>query len=103
MSRASLRKDRPAETGPVADADLAALGLRPGDRVRFRHRDGGRWHEAVVERVERDGSIGLRDAKGAARALPLDRLEVRTTGPRGATTWEPCPERAARTEQMRLL
>lgn len=103
MSRASLRKDRPAETGPVADADLAALGLRPGDRVRFRRRDGGRWHEAVVERVERDGSIGLRDAKGAARALPLDRLEVRTTGPRGATTWEPCPERAARTEQMRLL
>ena len=49
------------------------------------------------------GSIGLRDAKGAARALPVDRLEVRTTGPRGATTWEPLAERAARTEQMRLL
>ena len=103
MSRASLRKDRPVEAGPVADAGLAALGLRPGDRVRFRRRDGGRWHEAAVERVERDGSIGLRDGKGAARALPLDRLEVRTTGPRGANTWEPCPERAARTEQMRLL
>ncbi len=103
MSRASLRKDRAPEVGPVADAGLAALGLRPGDRVRFRRRDGSRWHEAAVERVERDGSIGLRDAKGAARALPLDRLEVRTTGPRGATTWEPCSERAARTEQMRLL
>ena len=103
MSRASLRKGPVPSAGPVADADLAALGLRPGDRVRFRRRDGGRWHEGVVERVERDGSLGLRDAKGAARALPLDRLEVRTTGPRGATTWEPCPERAARTEQMRLL
>ena len=103
MSRTSLRKDRSPAAGPVADAGLAALGLRPGDRVRFRRRDGGRWHEGSVERVERDGSIGLRDAKGAARALPIERLEVRTTGPRGATTWEPLPERAARTEQMRLL
>ena len=103
MSRTSLRKGPAPDAGPVADAALAALGLRPGDHVRFRRRYGGRWHEGAVERVECDGSIGLRDAKGAARALPLDRLEVRTTGPRGATTWEPCPERAARTEQMRLL
>lgn len=103
MNRASLRKERSPEAGPVADAGLAALGLRPGDRVRFRRRDGGRWHEGSVERVERDGSVGLRDAKGAARALPIERLEVRTTGPRGAITWEPLTERAARTEQMRLL
>ena len=54
-------------------------------------------------RAERDGSIGLHDTAGAARAIPLDRLEVATTGPRGADTWEPARERAARTEQMRLL
>lgn len=108
MSTVSARR-RPARakpqhpSGPAADPGLAALGLGPGDRVRFRRRDGGRWHEGTVERVERDGSVGLRDAKGAARAIPLERLEVRGTGPRGATTWEPGPERAARTEQMRLL
>jgi hypothetical protein len=82
---------------------LEALGLSAGDKVRFRQRAGGRWREATVERREKDGSIGLRDAKGAARAITADRLEVRTTGPRGATAWEPVPERAARTEQLRLL
>jgi len=106
MSRTVARRPRPAPVAPgdpVPDSALAALGLRPGDRVRFRRREGGRWHEATVERLERDGSVGLRDERGAARSIPLDRLEVRTTGPRGATTWEPGPERAARTEQMRLL
>lgn len=81
---------------------LARLGIAPGDRVRFR-RGTERWKEGVVERREKDGSIGLRDAKGASRAIPVDRLEVRTSGPRGAARWEPLPERAARTEQMRLL
>ena len=99
MNRSTARQD----AGPVADTRLAAVGLRPGDRVRFRRRDGGRWREGVVVRRERDGSVGLHDEKGAARAIPLDRLEVRTTGPRGAVTWEPGTDRAARTEQMRLL
>ena len=84
------------------DSALAALGIGPGDRVRFR-RGTGRWKEAVVERREKDGSVGLRDAKGASRAIPVDKLEVRTSGRRGATRWEPLAERAARTEQMRLL
>ena len=58
---------------------------------------------ATVERVERDGSLGLRDEKGAARAIPMDLVEVAATGPRGARTWEPVVERASRTEQLRLL
>jgi hypothetical protein len=58
---------------------------------------------ATVERVERDGSLGLRDEKCAARAIPMDLVEVAATGPRGARTWEPVVERAARTEQLRLL
>lgn len=82
---------------------LDALGLTPGAAVRFRRGSTGRWRTATVERVERDGSLGLRDAKGAARAIPLELVEVATTGPRGARTWEPAVERAARTEQLRLL
>lgn len=83
--------------------DLAALGLEAGMRVRFRRREGERWKDGTVERVERDGSLGIRDARGAARAIRLEHVEVATTGPRGARTWEPATERAARTEQMRLL
>jgi hypothetical protein len=96
---------RRAQPPPAARADtgLVAVGLRPGDRVRWRRRDGGRWQEGSVERRERDGSIGVRDERGAARALPLERLEVRSTGPRGATTWEPVSSRAGRSEQLDLL
>jgi hypothetical protein len=82
---------------------LAALGLESGERVRFRRREGGRWHQGVVRGLEGDGSLAISDEKGAARALPLDRVEVAAPGPRGARGWEPVAERAARTEQMRLL
>ncbi|CAN5692044.1 hypothetical protein BH24ACT3_BH24ACT3_07860 [soil metagenome] len=71
----------------VALPGLASLGLAPGDRVRFRRPAGGRWQEGVVERRERDGSVGLRDAKGAARAIPVERLEVRTTCSRVGLRW----------------
>ena len=82
---------------------LERLGLRPGEPVRWRPKAAGRWVEGTVPRVERDGSIGLTDAQGRARALPIDRLEVRAKGPRGARTWEPLAERAARTEQLGLF
>ena len=85
-----------------ADSQLTELGLRVGDRVRFRRRDSERWKEAVVERREKDGSLGLRDGKGASRAIEIDLVEVRSTGPRGGIVWEPVPDRAARTEQIPL-
>jgi hypothetical protein len=44
----------------------------------------------------------VRDGKGAARALPLDRLEVRGTGPRGGVVWEPVADRVRRDEQLGL-
>jgi hypothetical protein len=88
---------------PFPEAGLAALGLERSARVRFRRRDGERWKEATVERRERDGSVGLRDAKGAARSIAIEHIEVRTNGPRGGVVWEPLADRAARTEQMRLL
>jgi hypothetical protein len=82
---------------------LAALGLAPGTPARFRRTPTSRWRSATVERLERDGSLGLRDERGAARAIPLELVEVATLGPRGARTWESVLERAARTEQLRLL
>jgi len=82
---------------------LAALGVTVGAEVRFRRREGGRWHLASVERLERDGSVGLRDRKGAARAIPVDLIEVASTGPRGGRVWEPLTDVAARTQQLRLL
>jgi len=93
---------RRSEPTPAALADTALLevGLRPGDRVRFRRSDGGAWKEARVERRERDGSIGVRDDRGASRAIKVDRLQVRTTGPRGGATWEAVAERAERDEQL---
>lgn len=84
-------------------SDLLAVGLRVGDEVRFRRGDAARWQQGRVERRERDGSIGVRDARGAARALPLERLEVRRRGPRGADRWEPVADIASRDEQLGLL
>lgn len=85
------------------DRGLAALGLTAGQSVRFRRRANERWKEGSVVRREADGSLGVRDGKGSLRALPLDAVEVRASGPRGGVVWEPATEVAARTEQMRLL
>jgi hypothetical protein len=91
-----------AEAAPPRP-QLAALGLSAGERVRWRNRAGGRWREGTVVERERDGSVSVRDGKGASRALRVDRLEVRTRGPRGARTWEPLTRRANRTEQLPLF
>lgn len=91
-------------TAPKATGDsLDTVGLARGEQVRFRRRASGRWTPATVERLERDGSVGLRDPKGAAVALTVDRIEVRREGRRGGVLWEPLTERLARNEQLRLL
>lgn len=82
---------------------LVELGLAAGMRVRFRRDPADRWLLAVVEQIERDGSLGLRDHKGASRAIPVELVEVETRGPRGAKTWEPVLERAARNEQLKMF
>ncbi|MFN8040694.1 MAG: hypothetical protein U0Q07_15880 [Acidimicrobiales bacterium] len=94
---------RRTEPEPFPPTSLAELGLTAGDRVRFRRRESERWKDGVVTGRERDGSVALTDAKGASRAIDVACIEVRGTGPRGGVVWEPLPERAARTEQMRLL
>lgn len=96
------RRRRPAPD-PFPEAGLAALGLAPGDVVRFRRSAAERWKQATVLRREKDGSVGLADARGASRAIAIDAIEVRGVGPRGGTVWEPLAERAARTEQLPLV
>ena len=82
---------------------LEALGLAVGDRVRWRERPGARWSEGRVVGRDRDGSVAVRDGRGASRALMAGRLEVRVPGPRGGRGWEPVADRAARTEQLTLF
>lgn len=82
---------------------LAELGLRPGEQVRWRRRAGARWQVGTLERVERDGSLGVRDAKGGSRALAVDAVEVRTHRTRGAAGWEPVTSRIRRADQLTLL
>ena len=82
---------------------MAILGLAPGERVRWKGQSGSRWKTGVVTHRERDGSIAVTDGRGNARSLPVDRLEVPCSGPRGAKRWEPLPDRVARSEQLRLL
>ena len=83
--------------------DLAAFGLRTGETVRFRRSGRGRWHVGRLERIERDGSIGVRDEKGAARALRAEVVEVAAAGPRGASRWEPLVDRMTRGDQLELF
>lgn len=92
-----------ADPEPFPATALAELGLAEGDRIRFRRKEGEHWKEGTVARREPDGSLGVRDLRKALLSLPLDHVEVRTRGPRGGVVWEPLPERAARTEQMKLL
>ena len=92
-----MRPVRPDHDG------LTILGLSPGEPVRFRRASGGRWQPGVVASRQRDGSVGVTDTRGGARAIPVDRIEVRRAGPRGGAGWEPLTERAARSEQLSLL
>ena len=96
-------KRRPVATIDDRPLGLVILGLSPGEQVRFRRDPTSRWQEAYVARRERDGSVGLTDRRGAARAIPVESIEVRCTGPRGGNGWEPLTVRASRTEQLRLL
>jgi hypothetical protein len=81
---------------------LEPLGLKAGEPVRWRRRDGGHWHDGVVIGREADGSIAVRDAQGAWRSLPVDRLEARARGQRGAVHWVPLADRVSRPEQLGL-
>lgn len=82
--------------------ELATLGLVVGDRVRWRDRPNARPREGTVTGRERDGSVAVRDARGASRALRVERLELAVRGPRGGQGWESLAARAASEQQMPL-
>lgn len=88
--------------GDADESALAALGLRRGERVRFRRADRGRWQVGSVHRIERDGSLRITDADGAARTVALALVEVHGPGPRRSARWEPVADRAARAVQLSL-
>jgi hypothetical protein len=88
----------------LSDVDaLTELGLRAGERARWRRRANERWSTGRVAALETDGSVRVIDDKGATLSLPIDRIEIGCTGQRGKSGWEPAPARAARTEQLGLL
>jgi hypothetical protein len=99
----SRSRRRSANETPFPAVGLTELGLREGAAVRFRRKDTERWKDGTAVRREDDGSLGVRDSKGALRAIPIELVEVRDKGPRGGVVWEPLAERAARSEQMKLL
>ena len=89
----------------ISDSELSALqalGLRPGEQVRFRRADRGRWQLGAVQRLERDGSLRVADAEGSARTVPLAGVQVRVPRARGAGAWEPLAERSSRAVQLSL-
>ena len=88
---ASRRRPAPPPEPDPDQPTLGQLSLQAGDRVRFRRAAGQRWQEAMVEGRERDGSVALRDAKGANRFIRFDQLEVCRLRNRTAR-WEPVVE-----------
>ncbi len=82
---------------------LETLGIQSGDAARFRRKNDQRWKFGVVIGIEKDGSISLRDAKGATRSIPQVNIEIKAKGPRGGYIWEPLPTIAQRTEQLSFL
>jgi hypothetical protein len=103
-----LSRATASATAKAADASaLAGLGLSVGEEVRFRRPDRSRWQPGVVQRLERDGSIGITDVNGGARAVTLTQISVRVRprhrGGAPPDRWEPLADRAARAEQLTLL
>ncbi|MCU1353405.1 MAG: hypothetical protein JWM05_2614 [Acidimicrobiales bacterium] len=82
---------------------LADLGLDIGELVRFQGASDRRWRDGVVMRQERDGSVGLRDERGRARAIPIERIEVRRVGPRGGELWVALGDVASHDHQLGLF
>ena len=73
--RAGVTPPKPTTPAALTESALLEVGLRPGDRVRFRRAEGGAWKEARVERRERDGSVGRarrprRRARDPGRSAP---------------------------------
>lgn len=84
-------------------ATIHRLGLKPGEPVRFRRGETGRWYTGKMSGVAVDGSITAYDANGNARSLRPERVEVRRPGGRGRLTWQTVSDVAITWEQLQLF
>jgi len=82
---------------------LARLGLRPGEPIRFRRRDRGRWIVGKVKGIATDGSVTLYDPDGSAHSLRPERVEIRRPGSRGRLRWCVVSDVAVTWEQLELF
>lgn len=82
---------------------LTAIGLRPGEAIRFRRAAGRRWEVGRVARVEHDGSITLFDSDGGARSQRPEALQVRRPGQRGRLVWCTVSDVAVTWEQLSIF
>jgi hypothetical protein len=87
----------------MVERTLHAVGLRPGEAIRFRRHEGGRWWVGKVLRIEPDGSITLIDPDGAARSLRPETVMVRRPGSRGRLVWKTVSDVAVTWEQLELF
>ena len=94
--RRGCAADDGRRTRPVAGRSAV------GDRVHFRRRANGRWHEGTVQRRERDGSIALHDRRGAARSIPSIGSRCCAPSRRGRSTWRSVAALASADEQLGL-
>jgi hypothetical protein len=79
-------------------AALTAVGLRPGEPVRWRRRDGGHWQSGVVLGRESDGSVAVRDKDGGTRSIVASRLEAKRPDRRGRLRWQQVEATAAQSQ-----
>ena len=84
-------------------ATIHRLGLKPGEPVRFRRGETGRWYTGKMSGVAVDGSIPGYAANGNARSLRPERVEVRRPGGRGRLTWQTVSDVAITWEQLQLF
>lgn len=62
--------------------------IEPGDKIRFRPRPNSNPADGVVIAV--DGTIvHIADESKRNRFIPVDRVLVRSVGPRGGLSWVP--------------
>ncbi len=103
MARVSKKAPTDKAAAQASVDALERIGLTPGQRVRFRKVESGRWLEGSAAGIEPDGSLGLHDARGRRRSIPIDAVEVQGVGPRGGKVWEPFESVAARDEQLGMF
>jgi hypothetical protein len=84
------RRNSPVAQAPEQPDQLAPLGLRHGDEVRWRRNEGEMWKTARVLGVNKDGSLALTEFHtGRTRAIPIACCEVSFRGPKGGKRWKP--------------